>query len=299
MALARIYTSRDPAEAHLLRSQLETAGIRAVVLGETLANAIGTLPLGSASAPTVWVNDDALPDAAAVVEAFEQRLAHGPLPTIAAPWVCPKCGETIEGQFTDCWNCLTARSDGTAVVPVADAEHDPSLAQDLPCLQCQYNLRGLTPLHRCPECGHPVLHTVFNALHDWNRPDRELLEEFVRQPFEEAGEALEKPASALILLSDAALRAVHDPRRDEEPETNPVAAARRICLAVRDEAIDYFGGAEEAKLGLRSWNIRHSNDIGLILRALADAGLLPDFDETSGSAIDGLFDLDQLFREEA
>ena len=21
------------------------------------------------------------------------------------PWTCPKCGEAIEPQFTECWNC--------------------------------------------------------------------------------------------------------------------------------------------------------------------------------------------------
>ena len=21
------------------------------------------------------------------------------------PWTCPTCGETIEGQFAECWNC--------------------------------------------------------------------------------------------------------------------------------------------------------------------------------------------------
>ncbi|MGH7830408.1 MAG: DUF7577 domain-containing protein, partial [Candidatus Binatia bacterium] len=24
---------------------------------------------------------------------------------VKEPWQCRKCGEVIEGQFTDCWNC--------------------------------------------------------------------------------------------------------------------------------------------------------------------------------------------------
>ena len=27
-------------------------------------------------------------------------------------WRCPRCGETIEGQFTDCWSCGTERPHG-------------------------------------------------------------------------------------------------------------------------------------------------------------------------------------------
>ena len=42
--------------------------------------------------------------------------------------------------------------------PTTTAPDEPSrwlLSGDLPCLECEYNLRGLVgPLVRCPECGH-------------------------------------------------------------------------------------------------------------------------------------------------
>src|SRR5512134_1124043 len=30
------------------------------------------------------------------------------------------------------------------------------IKEDLPCVTCGYNLRGLTGKHRCPECGTPA-----------------------------------------------------------------------------------------------------------------------------------------------
>ena len=31
---------------------------------------------------------------------------------------------------------------------------------DLPCLACHYNLRGIAPQGKCPECGHPIERTL-------------------------------------------------------------------------------------------------------------------------------------------
>jgi len=32
------------------------------------------------------------------------------------------------------------------------------IVDDYGCTHCNYNLRGLTLDHNCPECGNPVLH---------------------------------------------------------------------------------------------------------------------------------------------
>lgn len=39
--------------------------------------------------------------------------------------------------------------------------HDAEIAEDMPCVHCGYNLRGLTPEMSCPECGTPINRSIF------------------------------------------------------------------------------------------------------------------------------------------
>lgn len=100
-----VYTAKHPAEAHVLRGVLESAGIRAAVRGDQLYGAYGELPV----LPTLWINDAARAgEAQHLIAEFlngtpARRHQH-------EQWRCPRCGEHLEGQFTDCWNCGAARS---------------------------------------------------------------------------------------------------------------------------------------------------------------------------------------------
>ena len=99
-----VFTAKHPTEAHLVRGMLEAEGIRAEVRGDQLYGAFGELPV----LPMVWILDDSLDiEAMRLVGEFfrgtpARRHAH-------QRWTCPACGEQLEGQFTDCWNCGTAR----------------------------------------------------------------------------------------------------------------------------------------------------------------------------------------------
>jgi hypothetical protein len=79
--------------------------VTAVVRGDYLAGGIGELP---ADICKVWIVDDRDFDRAnEVLQAFlrgEAARAHA-----HEQWPCPHCGEILEGQFTDCWNCGTPR----------------------------------------------------------------------------------------------------------------------------------------------------------------------------------------------
>lgn len=44
--------------------------------------------------------------------------------------------------------------------PLTAAPADDEIARDVPCLQCGYNLRGLTSFHTCPECGLTVARSM-------------------------------------------------------------------------------------------------------------------------------------------
>jgi hypothetical protein len=100
-----LHTARHATEAHLIRGYLESQGIAAIVRGEFLTGGIGELP---ADICKVWVVDDAhLPRAAKLLQQFlrgDAARAHA-----GRHWRCAHCGEDLEGQFTDCWNCGAPR----------------------------------------------------------------------------------------------------------------------------------------------------------------------------------------------
>ena len=101
--MKRIYGARDSTEAEFVRGLLEAEEIRAIVQGSVLEAARGDIPFTDASLPSVWVNDEDVERATPVVDEFRRG---GPGVTQShVAWVCPNCGETLEGQFTACWHC--------------------------------------------------------------------------------------------------------------------------------------------------------------------------------------------------
>ncbi len=76
--------------------------------GDALFGARGEAPVTPETCPSVWVVDDGQ---AARALLFVQRFERGGGPAAAKGegWRCPKCGETVEPQFTECWQCGTGR----------------------------------------------------------------------------------------------------------------------------------------------------------------------------------------------
>lgn len=83
-----------------LKNVLAAAGIKCVARNIDLVSAAGELPPVDCW-PELWViDDDKFPRAQAVL-----KKALAPLRVVRKPWACGGCGETIEGQFSECWNC--------------------------------------------------------------------------------------------------------------------------------------------------------------------------------------------------
>ncbi len=101
-----LYTARHIAEAHWLRGYLESQGINAMVRGEYLLGAVGELP---GDLCKVCVMDDR---DFARADVLLREFLHGATGRNASheTWRCTHCGEQLEGQFTDCWNCGVSRS---------------------------------------------------------------------------------------------------------------------------------------------------------------------------------------------
>jgi len=93
--LKRVYSSYNLAEVHHARNLLEAAGIAAVVKNQYLSSAMGELPPAECQ-PQLWVVNDS--DAGRA-----ERLLFATEP-VGPAWQC-SCGETLGGQFTQCWRC--------------------------------------------------------------------------------------------------------------------------------------------------------------------------------------------------
>jgi hypothetical protein len=102
-AMKLLHPARHAFEAHMIRGFLDSHGIEAQVRGEYLTSGWGELP---ADVCAVWITDDARFDEA---DALLKAFLNGSYATGLGTWRCESCGETLEGQFTTCWNCGTPR----------------------------------------------------------------------------------------------------------------------------------------------------------------------------------------------
>jgi predicted RNA-binding Zn-ribbon protein involved in translation (DUF1610 family) len=97
--MRQVHTADNPSEAHFVKGLLEAKGIAARVRYEDM---IGDYP-------SVWVSagaDFELAQKIVLALSREQAIVEAQ----SEPWCCPKCGEHIEAQFTECWRCETSRS---------------------------------------------------------------------------------------------------------------------------------------------------------------------------------------------
>ena len=98
--MKRIGQAPNIAIAQLWIDMLREQGIDANMQRYFLSGAAGDLPPDQCL-PEIWVQDDAQFDRA-------KHLLEDIRRTPQRNWVCPACGERVEGGFEQCWNCLAA-----------------------------------------------------------------------------------------------------------------------------------------------------------------------------------------------
>ncbi len=101
--MKRIYSAPVLAMVENVKNVLQLNGIRSTITNQYLSAGIGELP-PIETWPQLWVAEQDAERASEIIEASEKDLSEA-----KENWVCPKCNEEIEGQFTECWNCGTAR----------------------------------------------------------------------------------------------------------------------------------------------------------------------------------------------
>ena len=103
--MKRLHSAKDPLMIGHLKNVLAAAGIKCVARNVDLISAAGELPPVDCW-PELWVIDDEKFGRAEAV----LKKTLGPLRVVRKPWTCAGCGESIEGQFSECWNCGRDRS---------------------------------------------------------------------------------------------------------------------------------------------------------------------------------------------
>ena len=104
--MKQVYIAENLTEAHLIKGLLEAEGILSVVQGEYLSWVRGGAPMMPDTCPSVWVfNKSHFGRAKKLVSAFYS--GENSKEATRKAWRCAKCGELIEGQFNQCWQCGT------------------------------------------------------------------------------------------------------------------------------------------------------------------------------------------------
>ena len=95
--MKRLTTAPNIAIATLWADMLTSGGIEATVQRYFAGSIAGEIPPDQAL-PEIWIADEAQFDAA---RSLLHELRHPP----RRRWVCPGCGERIDGPFEQCWKC--------------------------------------------------------------------------------------------------------------------------------------------------------------------------------------------------
>lgn len=99
--MKRIFSSQNPMIIHHMKNVLELEGIKAIIRNENLTTALGGIPATECWVE-LWILDE---NREAEAREIIRRKKEAEDVAIKWPWTCSRCGEKIEGQFTECWNC--------------------------------------------------------------------------------------------------------------------------------------------------------------------------------------------------
>lgn len=167
----------------------------------------------------------------------------------------------------------------------SDLLHD----QDLPCMSCGYNLRTLTPWQECPECGTPVNETLKMAARGLLRGARGDAGIYRRAVIAPVAERTGCTIDGVLFVLDAITLAT--------PAGAADLSAADVCRGVHVFVHRYFNDADEARDLLTEWKVSTSADVGRVVSALVDAGLLRGRPHESPEDFGHLFTLDALLKE--
>jgi hypothetical protein len=84
-----------------VKNALEANGIACVLRNEFLSAGLGELHSSGECWPEVWVVNDRDAERARQLLTEASQGADPP----GEPWRCGRCGEEVDADFAECWNC--------------------------------------------------------------------------------------------------------------------------------------------------------------------------------------------------
>lgn len=97
-----VYSAANIALVSIFQRLLDERGIKCWIKNEALLTGIGEIP-PIETWPQLCVEDEDYSEAKRLVDEALSAKETDP------SWKCDSCGEVIEGQFTECWNCGKSR----------------------------------------------------------------------------------------------------------------------------------------------------------------------------------------------
>jgi len=135
-----VYSAANISLVSMFKDILEQRGIKCWIRNEALSAGIGELP-PIETWPQLCVEKDDYSEAKHIVE---ESLAAT---DISIMWKCDSCGEVIEEQFTECWNCGKSRFGSGNAAAIHRPEEFSKNSNDHPDLiegeERKQTLRGL------------------------------------------------------------------------------------------------------------------------------------------------------------
>jgi uncharacterized repeat protein (TIGR04138 family) len=164
-----------------------------------------------------------------------------------------------------------------------------TIANNLPCRSCAYNLRGLQFDGVCPECGELIADSFQSATAQMAKLLDEDPANMARRIKSQAlADKVGCTVDALTFVLDAVRQASSWKAKKEYD-------AKFVCMAVRIYAVRYFNNEEEARDLLASWGLTSGDQIGKIIYGLVEQGFLRKQEGDSIDQFSGLFDLKHIF----
>src|SRR5688500_17848365 len=102
--MKKVFTSMNLIDVVQLKDLLEQEGIACLIRNDILAGRAPEIPF-TETFPELWVQNDADLPKAQTIKADWQNARQ----IIGESWQCPTCNESLEPQFSTCWNCGTNR----------------------------------------------------------------------------------------------------------------------------------------------------------------------------------------------